>query len=97
MLFTVNRSPFETHDLESCLKFANNDTPILLYENGVYGAAVGTSFEPVIKEALKSIKIYVLGPDLAARAIEKTVEGIDVIDYSGFVELAEKHNVCAWI
>ena len=41
-----------------------------------------------------------LGPDLAARGLENTalVEGVTVIDYSGFVDLAvENGPVQAWL
>lgn len=97
MLFTVNRSPFTTESLRSCLRFAGKDSPILLYEDGVYGAQAGTALEASIKDALKARAVYALKEDLAARGIDKLIEGVRVVDYAGFVDLVAEHNVCPWI
>lgn len=97
MLFTLNKSPFTTKNFESVLGYITADTPILLYEDGVYAATVGSSVEDSLKKILKDSKVYVLGPDLSARGIENTVEGVEVVDYTGFVELVEKHNVAPWL
>lgn len=50
-----------------------------------------------IKEALEQRPIYALEADLEARGIQRIVEGIQVIDYDGFVGLVEEHNVVPWI
>ena len=97
MLFTVNKSPFTAGNLKSGLKFATTDSPILLYEDGVYGAAAGTSLENAMKETLKTHDVYALREDLRARGIDKIIDGIKTVDYGGFVDLVEKHNVCPWI
>jgi tRNA 2-thiouridine synthesizing protein B len=42
----------------------------------------------------------VLGPDLAARGLseERVIDGISVVDYAGFVDLAaENDKVQAWL
>ena len=41
MLYTVNKSPLMTQNLETCLAMAPEGEPILLYEDGVYGAMDG--------------------------------------------------------
>lgn len=97
MLFTVNKSPFTIKNFESVLGYVTDKTPILLYEDGVYAASVGSSVEESVKKVLQETQVYALGPDLSARGIEKTIDGVRVIDYSGFVELVEKHNVSAWL
>jgi len=97
MLFTVNRSPFTAGNLKSCLRYATRETPILLYEDAVYGAQAGTALEPEMKEALKKHEIYALTEDLKARGIGAAIEGIKTVDYAGFVELVARHNVCPWI
>ena len=38
MLHTVNKSPFEKNSLETCLRLAEDNSSILLIEDGVYGA-----------------------------------------------------------
>ena len=44
--------------------------------------------------------VYVLGPDLAARGMseDRVIDGIQVVDYSGFVDLTTKHDTCqSWL
>jgi tRNA 2-thiouridine synthesizing protein B len=101
-LHTVNKSPFEKPSLQSCLDYAGNGGAgaVLLLEDGVYAALTGTSVEQRVQSALDSVKVYVLGPDLKARgfAEERVIEGISVVDYAGFVDLAaENDKVQAWL
>lgn len=97
MIFTVNKSPFTTENLKSCLRFAGKDAPVLLYEDGVYGAQAGTALAGLITNALKARAVYALKEDLAARGIDKLIDGVQVVDYGGFVDLVAEHNVCPWI
>jgi tRNA 2-thiouridine synthesizing protein B len=100
ILHTVNKSPFERNALESCLKFASKGGSVLLFEDGVYGILKGTRAEGQIKAALEDLKVYVLGPDLKARGFSegRVIEGIKVVDYAGFVDLAAEHDkVQAWL
>lgn len=96
MLHTVNKSPFQNGALDSCLNIARPKSPILLYEDGVFAAIPGTAFEAKMKEALKTNPIYALKADLKARGITRVIDGVQVVDYSGFVELVEKDKVQAW-
>jgi tRNA 2-thiouridine synthesizing protein B len=46
------------------------------------------------------VKLYVLGPDLEARGMRKenVIDGIQVVDYGGFVDLTVEHQaVQAWL
>ena len=72
MLHTVNKSPFEKNSLETSLRLAEDNSSILLIEDGVYGALKNTSFESSIINAQKMNKFYVLGPDLKARGLDKS-------------------------
>ena len=99
-LHTVNKSPFEKNSLDACLKFTGSGANLLLIEDGIYAALKGTRFEPRVKTALDSVKVYVLGPDLNARGFseDRVIEGISVVDYAGFVDLAaENAKVQAWL
>ena len=100
MLHTVNKSPFHTRTLESCLARACDGSALLLIEDGVYSAMRGTPIEGNMVTALKNIAVYVLGPDLEARGMSssKLVEGIKVVDYAGFVDLAVQHDsIQSWL
>ena len=97
MLYTVNKSPLTTTNLETCLAIAPEGEPILLYEDGVYAALDGGRLSTRIKEALEQHPIYALEADLEARGIQRIIEGIQVIDYDGFVGLVEEHDVVPWI
>jgi tRNA 2-thiouridine synthesizing protein B len=97
MLYTVNKSPLTTTNLETCLAIAPAGEPILLYEDGVYGAMDGGRLPKRIKEALERHPIYALEADLEARGIQRIIEGVQIINYDGFVGLVEEHNVVPWI
>jgi len=100
ILHTINKSPFERNSLESCLKFASAGSAILLIEDGVYAALAGSNAESLVKSGLAMASVYVLGPDLKARGFreDRLIEGIQVVDYAGFVDLATEHDkVQAWL
>lgn len=99
MLHTVNKSPFEKNSLETCLAHAAEGSAILLIEDGVYGALNGGTFTTNMKDAMGKFTLYAMGPDLKARGIaDKVLDGVKVIDYAGFVDLAcENDKVQAWL
>ena len=99
-LYTVNKSPTDRNSLDSCLKFATPGASILLIEDGVYGAMKGTTAEPKVFSAMQDKKFYALGPDLKARGLseERVIDGIEIVDYVGFVDLVEANDkVQAWL
>lgn len=91
MLHIVNKSPFERNALKSCLAHTLAGDTVLLIEDAVVAAVTGTSIAPELQLAMqdKSVSIYALGPDLSARGVsaERVLEGIQVVDYAGFVDL----------
>ncbi|MGE5547101.1 MAG: sulfurtransferase complex subunit TusB [Solirubrobacterales bacterium] len=100
ILHTVNKSPFERSNLDSCLKHATAGDAILLLEDAVYAAAKGNAFSSRMADAAKQFKVFVLGPDLQARGVDagSVVEGISVVDYGTFVDLAADNSaVQAWL
>ena len=99
MLHTVNKSPFENKALESCLKFARKGSAVLLIEDGVYAAARNTAVSGQVEQAMKSVAIYALAPDVAARGMQNRVmDGVRLVDYGGFVDLVVEHNaVQSWL
>ena len=100
MLHTVNKSPFGSQSLATCLGLAQKGSDVLLIEDGVYGALSKTKHSNMLNVVLDDINVYVLGPDLKARGVEKDriIEGIKVVDYKGFVELAVVNDkVQSWL
>lgn len=100
VLHTTNKSPFQTSDLDSCLRHARKGSAILLIEDAVYGAIGNTSISTKVAEALKDKNVYALGPDLAARGLaqDRVIEGVKVVGYDGFVDLVAGHDhVQAWL
>ncbi len=100
MLHTVNKSPYEKNSLNTCLRLAKQGSTILLIEDAVYAAVGGGSLESKIRQASKQYELCVLGPDLKARGLseEKIIDGIRVVDYGGFVDLAVSHDkVQSWL
>lgn len=94
LLHTVNKSPFERNSLETCLRIAVEGSSVLLIEDGVYAAMKGTRLNGALSDAGNRLQFYVLGPDLAARGLSEAdvMEGIEVVDYDGFVDLVARHD-----
>jgi tRNA 2-thiouridine synthesizing protein B len=97
VLHIVNKSPYMKGSLESCIRVAQKDDPILLIEDAVLGAAAGGGVENMVQGAMKDHQIYALGADLLARGIEGLTAGVKVVDYGGFVELVEQHRTMTWL
>lgn len=76
------------------MRLSQPDSAILLIEDAVYAVFGDSSVAPLLEEALKDRKVFVLGPDLQARglAAERVLKGIEVIDYDGFVDLVVAHE-----
>lgn len=99
-LHTVNKSPFERLTLQSCIGHLLPGDTVLMIEDGVIGARKGSSAAAAVAGALKSAKVCVLGPDLAARGMrpDQIIDGITVVDYAGFVDLVTSHDrTHAWL
>jgi len=99
-LHTVNKSPFATQALISCLNHALPGDAVLLIEDGVYGGLGGTGLTEIVSELGRPVSLYVLTPDLDARGIaaERLMPGVTGVDYPGFVALvAENDRVQAWL
>ncbi len=98
-LHTVNKSPFEKSSVASCVSYVKEGSAILFYEDAVYAAMSGTAIEEKVK-SVAGVKLYVLGPDMKARGVsaDRLIDGVEVVDYAGFVELAAEHDkVQAWV
>jgi tRNA 2-thiouridine synthesizing protein B len=99
MLHIVNKSPFQTSTLDTCLRMAQPGHGLLLIEDGVYAATSGSACEARIRAASATLKVYALQPDMDARGITgKLLEGITLVDYAGFVDLTERYNTShSWL
>lgn len=99
MLHTVNKSPFEKNTLETCLAYAVKGSAVLLIEDGVYGAMKGTAVSEMVQQAMGDVTVYALEPDVKARGVaDKVMDGIKLVDYAGFVDLAtENDKVQSWL
>ena len=88
-LHTVNKSPFETQALLSCLGHAKAGDTILMIEDGVYGATKGTGLSDALVALGSTVTLAVLAPDMKARGIDegRLMDGVKTVDYAGFVEL----------
>ncbi len=99
-LHTVNKSPFSTQTLLSCLNHAKDGDAILLIEDGVYGGAAGTGLADAVAAKAGSVSLHVLEGDMAARGIvvSRLIDGVTPVDYAGFVKLAAEHALTqAWL
>jgi len=99
MLHIVNKSPFECSSLESCLRVAQPGAAVLLIEDAVYAAIQGTAAPAPVREAAGKLRFYALAPDVEARGMQgRIAEGVELVDYGGFVDLVTSHNtVQSWL
>jgi len=99
MLHIVNKSPLDRGGFASCLRAAQPGAAILLIEDGVYAVTRGTAAAGQIGRNAASLKFYALGPDLQARGMnDRIVDGVQIVDYEGFVDLVEAHEtVLSWL
>ena len=100
MLHLVNKSPFDRNALDSCLRLAKAGSSVLLLEDGVYAAMSKAAYAEAIGKRMEDLTFYVLGPDVSARGLDDTslIDGINVVDYGGFVDLVVEHEVAqSWL
>ena len=98
MLHIVNKSPFECSALQSCLRVAQPGAAVLLIEDGVY-AATATDSASALRAAASKLRFYALAPDIEARGMQgRIVQGVELVDYAGFVDLVTGHKVVqSWL
>ncbi len=99
MLHIINKSPFQTSTLATCLRMAQGGDALLLIEDAVYAATAGSACEASVLSACAALKVYALQPDMDARGVTpKLLPGIALVDYAGFVDLAVEHNTShSWL
>jgi tRNA 2-thiouridine synthesizing protein B len=97
MLHIINKSPFTNSGLDSCLRVAQGGD-VLLIEDAVYAAVAGAA-EKQVREAMKQFKFHVLQADLEARGLaDRVIDGINKVDYAGFVDLVAQNKNCqSWL
>jgi len=96
MLHLVNKSPYDAANLATATAYMQGGDALLLIEDAIYAAIKAGKASAM----LAGKNVSVLGPDLAARGIgeDKLVEGINIIDYAGFVDLVEANDkVQSWL
>jgi tRNA 2-thiouridine synthesizing protein B len=99
MLHIVNKSPTERNSLDTCLRLARDGAALLLIEDGVYAATRGSAAEKKLREAMRRIKVYALKGDLEARGMTgRVIDGVETVDYGGFVDLVcDRRNCQSWL
>ncbi len=93
-LHTVNKSPFATQALLSCLNHCKDGDAVLMIEDGIYGGMAGSGLSDIVAEKGKTVSLFVLSPDMAARGVDasRLIAGVEGTDYAGFVDLVAKHD-----
>ncbi|HET7526228.1 MAG TPA: sulfurtransferase complex subunit TusB [Burkholderiaceae bacterium] len=99
MLHIVNKSHTQTSALQSCLRLAQPGSALLLIEDGIYAATRGGAESAQLADAMKTLKVYALQPDVEARGMAgRLADGVVAVDYEGFVDLVAEHpNNQSWL
>tara|TARA_B110000858_G_C17810161_1_gene480745 strand:+ start:12999 stop:13289 length:291 start_codon:yes stop_codon:yes gene_type:complete len=92
-LHTISQTP-DSKLLESCLEVINTGDAILFIEDGVYQGVSLANLQGIEK----AVKVYGLREDMLSRAtLAKTVDRVEIIDTSRFVELCCEHDkILSW-
>jgi len=96
ILHIVNKSPYEKNSVDMAAGYAKDGDTVLLIEDAVYAAVKAGSASAI----LSGLDVSVLGSDLAARGVaeDKLADGINIVDYAGFVDLVDaKDSVQSWL
>jgi tRNA 2-thiouridine synthesizing protein B len=98
-LHTVNKSPFETGALLSCLNHCKPGDAVVLIEDGVYGALDGSIVAGPVRVAAADVAIFALDGDVKARGIGGKLMGeVETVNYDGFVDLfVDYDRAQAWL
>lgn len=92
MLHIVNKSHLQTNSLRSCLRLAQPGHTVLLTEDAVYAATSAGGASSGLADALQTLKVVALQPDVEARGMSgKLIAGVTAVDYAGFVDLVAEH------
>ena len=91
MLHIVSKSPIENAILERI----DTGDAVLFIENAVLGLLKQGQLGENLTQLIKKARLYALAQDLEVRGIchDRLTPGIEVIDYSGFVELTVENAV----
>ena len=99
-LHLVNKSPTERNTLDTCLRMAKAGSSVLLIEDAAYAALDGAASADAVKARMGDLRFYVLGPDVDARGLAglTLIDGLNVVDYEGFVDLVAEHDTTqSWL
>jgi tRNA 2-thiouridine synthesizing protein B len=98
MLHTVNKSSFERNSLQSCINIIDDNSVILLIEDGVISCTNNANSE-MIAGLAEDGRVYALQGDVDARGISsKVADNIKLVDYAEFVDLVVEHGTpVSWV
>lgn len=94
VLHLINRPHQESSTFVRCLKTLASGDAVLLIGDGVYAALEG-ALRPAERQVLTAAAVFVLQPDLDARALRGRPlgEGFQPVDFDGFVDLVARYPV----
>ncbi len=91
MLHIISQSPIE----HTVLGRIDTGDQVLFVENAVLSLLEGGRLASNLVQLQIKARLFILAPDLETRGIdkEKLVAGIELIEYTGFVELTVENKV----
>jgi tRNA 2-thiouridine synthesizing protein B len=91
LLYQIKRSPYISRDLEHILPVAREGSHIMLYQDAVLAAAVTDENRQWLERLTDAgVTVHALGEDLSARGVVRVLDGVDVTDYAGWVDLVDR-------
>jgi tRNA 2-thiouridine synthesizing protein B len=98
MLHTVNKSSFERNSLKAATQLIDDSSVVLLIEDGVLSGTQNANSD-LIADLVSGGRVYALQGDTDARGVSsRMMDGIKLVDYTGFVELVVEHGTpVSWL
>ena len=96
-LYQIKRSPYMSRDLEHVLMVALKGSHVMLYQDAVLMAAdTPENRQWLASISERGVRVHALREDLRARGINEPMEWIDLVDYSGWVDLVGEYLPMSW-
>ncbi len=98
MLHIIRDSFSESASLKNCLAVYAPQDVLLLIENGVFCALSATESGNQLEDLANKQQVFVLTPHALERGVlDRLIDKIQLIDFSGFVDLVvEQYPVLQW-
>ena len=86
---------FRSQNLSACIDRVSEGDAVVFFEHATFCLMKGHTLQTHIHNVLqKNVVLCVLQDEVDARGLQSLIDGVQRIDYAGFVKLTEQYPVC---